>query len=95
MALIKCPECGQEVSDQAPVCVHCGYPLKQSPTVNGNNGNISQINPNPSAPRCPTCGSTNVEKITNLNRGISVAMWGMMSKKINKSFKCKNCGYTW
>ncbi|OPZ36031.1 MAG: hypothetical protein BWY98_00565 [Tenericutes bacterium ADurb.BinA155] len=27
MALIKCPECGQMVSDKADVCIHCGYPL--------------------------------------------------------------------
>ena len=27
MALIKCPECGKEVSDKAPTCIHCGYPL--------------------------------------------------------------------
>lgn len=27
MALIKCPECGKEISDLAPACIHCGYPL--------------------------------------------------------------------
>lgn len=27
MALIKCPECGREVSDKAAACPHCGYPL--------------------------------------------------------------------
>ena len=27
MALIKCPECGKEVSDQAKTCIHCGAPL--------------------------------------------------------------------
>ncbi len=27
MALIKCPECGKEISDKANVCIHCGYPL--------------------------------------------------------------------
>jgi len=25
--LIKCPECGKEVSENAVNCVHCGYPL--------------------------------------------------------------------
>lgn len=25
MALIKCPECGQEISDTAKSCPHCGY----------------------------------------------------------------------
>ena len=27
MALIKCPECGQMVSDKAKTCIHCGSPL--------------------------------------------------------------------
>ena len=30
MALIRCPECGQEVSDKAAKCIHCGYPLGQT-----------------------------------------------------------------
>ena len=30
MALIRCPECGREVSNQAPACIHCGYPLQGS-----------------------------------------------------------------
>lgn len=29
MALIKCPECGQEISDKSDKCIHCGYPLSQ------------------------------------------------------------------
>lgn len=29
MALIKCPECGKEISDKAPACPHCGYPMVQ------------------------------------------------------------------
>jgi len=27
MALIKCPECGQSISGEAQVCIHCGYPI--------------------------------------------------------------------
>lgn len=27
MALIKCSECGKEISDRASVCIHCGCPL--------------------------------------------------------------------
>ena len=27
MALIKCPECSGNVSDKAPTCPHCGYPM--------------------------------------------------------------------
>lgn len=46
-------------------------------------------------PKCLTCGSTNVKKIGAGERVVSVSMFGIYSKKINKSFKCKNCGYTW
>lgn len=28
MALIKCPECGKEISDAAESCPNCGYPIK-------------------------------------------------------------------
>lgn len=29
MALIKCPECGREISDKAGKCPHCGCPLQK------------------------------------------------------------------
>lgn len=28
MALIKCPECGKEISDKAQSCIHCGCPIQ-------------------------------------------------------------------
>ena len=30
MALIKCPECGTEVSDKAVACPRCAYPIQQA-----------------------------------------------------------------
>lgn len=27
MALIKCSECGKEISDKAITCIHCGCPI--------------------------------------------------------------------
>lgn len=32
MALIKCPECGKEISNKAKNCVNCGYPIKEGDT---------------------------------------------------------------
>jgi len=29
MAMIDCPECGRQVSDQADTCPACGHPLKR------------------------------------------------------------------
>lgn len=46
-------------------------------------------------PKCPACGSLNVKKIGGVERAASVGFFGLFSKKINKSFECKNCGYTW
>lgn len=40
MSLIKCPECGKEVSDKASACPNCGCPLSSpnsTPTQNMNN----------------------------------------------------------
>ena len=33
MAMIKCPECGNMVSDKAPTCIHCGTPLQINKSV--------------------------------------------------------------
>ena len=46
-------------------------------------------------PKCPTCGSTNIEKISTLNRAVSIGIVGLASDKIGKQFCCKNCGYKW
>ena len=46
-------------------------------------------------PKCPTCGSLNVRHISGGKRVASVGFFGIFSKKINKTFKCENCGYTW
>ncbi len=44
---------------------------------------------------CPTCGSTNIKKLDVVDRAVSVGFFGIFSNKINKSFKCKDCGCTW
>lgn len=46
-------------------------------------------------PKCPTCQSANIRKMSGLESGASIAMFGLFSRKINKTFKCNNCGYTW
>ena len=46
-------------------------------------------------PKCPTCQSTNIRKMCGIERGASIYAFGIFSKKVNKTFKCQNCGYTW
>ena len=36
MALIKCPECGQEISDKARICPNCRIELKKQKNININ-----------------------------------------------------------
>lgn len=33
MALIRCPECGKEISDKAASCPNCGCPMRQERNV--------------------------------------------------------------
>lgn len=45
--------------------------------------------------KCPVCGSDSVERITTVDRGVSVAMVGLASGKIGKQYKCKKCKHMW
>ena len=145
MALIKCPECGKEISDKSEKCIHCGFPLRNEPIIqeyiNGKyydvtflkDKNISQakkitmlceltnndvdlmeaknivLKYHPTKQqeqaeknrveentlRCPNCHSTNIKPISGTERAVSIIGLGIFSKKINKSFKCLDCKYTW
>lgn len=41
MALIKCPECGKEISDKSPACIHCGFPLETAEPKESANGIVA------------------------------------------------------
>lgn len=44
-------------------------------------------------PKCPTCGSTNLDKITAFDRGVAGGLFGFASKTARSQFRCKKCGY--
>ena len=47
-------------------------------------------------PHCPTCGSTNVEKISGASKvGKAVTFGVLAAGSISKTFHCKNCDYRW
>lgn len=46
-------------------------------------------------PKCPTCGSTNIEKISLGKKAVGGALFGIFSSNVRKSMHCKNCGYKW
>lgn len=45
--LIKCPECGKEISDKTDKCIHCGYPIR---VQKAQKASLSHM-------PCPKCGS--------------------------------------
>lgn len=107
--MYKCPNCGRIYNygnlnyDVIINCLNCRYPLKKiedvknvkHPELNEHHVIGMLQDTTKPTPKCPTCQSTNVQKIEIGERVASVAIFGIFSKKINKSFKCKNCGYTW
>lgn len=46
-------------------------------------------------PHCPTCGSTNIQKISGMKRWFSVGLFGLASSDVGKTMVCKKCGYKW
>lgn len=84
---MRCPDCGKIFPSNNYKCNICNKPLISEEEYR-------KLKANPNIPKCPICSSPNIEKIGALERGVSIATLGIFSKKINKSFKCKNCGYT-
>lgn len=97
MALINCPECGKEISDQATTCPHCGVTLKQAPVqpinINMNNGR---------SVKCPKCGSTNLQAISDTH-GKGASFWklcccgllglcGTGKTQTDHYWVCQSCG---
>ena len=46
-------------------------------------------------PKCPTCGSTNIKKISTTSKVAGAAMFGLFSKTARSQFCCNSCGYKW
>ena len=65
--------------------------IEQQKSIQNTQSTIKQDN----TPKCPHCNSTNIKPITTGERIGSITMLGIFSKKINKSFKCLDCKYTW
>jgi len=47
-------------------------------------------------PPCPICGSKkNVQRISTMNRAVSIAAVGLASSKIGKQYECTHCKHKW
>lgn len=63
MAMIKCPECGQEISDKAKKCVHCGKVLIEDKPATKVCSDCGKENPI-DATECVHCGCPFEEETT-------------------------------
>ena len=46
-------------------------------------------------PKCPTCGSTNIKKISSVSKAAHGLAFGLFSKTARSQFECLNCHYKW
>lgn len=74
------------------------YELKMSQfraQVNVQNEIKQQSNQQSNQPKCPTCGSTNIHKISTGKRAASILGFGILSSNIGKTYECLDCKYKW
>ena len=46
-------------------------------------------------PKCPTCGSANIRKISDAKKALHAIAFGIFSKTAFSQFECQNCHYKW
>ena len=106
MALIKCPECGKEISDKSTFCNGCGYPISSKNSkcnINGiiydlsfvfENGRDNKIQSISTLIQISNCGLTEakqvIEKILE-SQEIPKVLY-LKSKQNNNQLKCPTCG---
>ncbi len=102
--LFDCPDCHKPISKRANVCVHCGCPISEiinEIDTHAHKPSVIQKVETPAQnittiPKCPTCQSTNVEKISLKSKVGKVVLVGVFAiGKVSKTFKCNACGYQW
>lgn len=97
MALIKCPECGKDMSDKASACPSCGCPVFDSNNQMDSKAEAKVL--------CPKCGGKHVG-ISVVQAGEYESSHGKMKKGkfkgnsytfngTKKMAVCQNCGHSW
>ena len=94
MSLIKCPECGKEISDKSHACIHCGYPISEN-IINHNdkneNDNLEHTESSAKFSDCPICGRHQEDMIVcpvcGYKYGDEIPDIETVKKTLNKSIK--------
>lgn len=80
-----CPMCFTQNNINNNFCINCKYDFFD---IQAEETEISK-------PKCPTCSSTNITKISTTSKVAGAVAFGLFSKTARSQFKCNNCGYKW
>lgn len=84
MALIKCNECGKEISDKATICIHCGCPVELKIKCFECGKEIKSNDKICKNCGCPITKITTNERIKNNTKEYNIISTELDIKKINK-----------
>lgn len=95
-------------SNVAPaVCIRtisdlCGIPIFEAKEIyfKIKNGDVErvincEIKESSNIPKCPTCSSTNITRISTTAKVTNAVMFGLLGNKRKKTFHCNSCKYEW
>ena len=71
------------------------YEKRISKKEDNSSNHTSKITRNINLPKCPTCGSTNIRKISDAKKALHAIAFGIFSKTAYSQFECQNCHYKW
>lgn len=103
----KCILCGREYVKPQAICPKCNMPLMKLSDyerldMESNRAKLQKeverqekVQREQNIPKCPTCGSTNVHKISTGKKALGFATVGIFSSNFGKTMECKQCGYKW
>jgi DNA-directed RNA polymerase subunit RPC12/RpoP len=94
MALIACPDCGTQVSDQAPACPKCGRP-----------GNPNAAAKSETGAWCPHCGHRDSRRGVSIG-WFAAIIYGIFVLStmgvgliffpfLPRSYRCNRCQHEW
>lgn len=91
-----CPQCGKQYLYLIDHCSGCGYSTQAYKNkIMKLQDDIEKPLKQRNTPKCPTCSSTNIYKISATHKVAGAIGFGLLSKTARSQFECKNCGYKW
>ena len=91
---MSCPSCGKVYPANEKMCNLCEEKLVSEAVYSNRMSAARQKAKESNIPKCPICGSTNLKKLSAINRGVSFGVFGFASNKIGKTYECQKCKAT-